>query len=422
MLTAFAVPSDPRRRARRIAVRSVALLLACAGVAHVPSTPAARAAGVIGSLETEIQRIRETLRPSVACIEARQIGSQVLVGAGVVVDAGGIFVTTASVVRDAIEIRVRVPGRGDLAADLLGIDPITNLAVLEVEGGGFVPPPIASSAEVPTGSWVMVLGNSYGAGPTISVGILAGRRACYGLDEPEGLLQINAPVNPGDSGAALVNSRGEVIGIVCAAITPRENPEGGSLVGGGGEGPGWGSGATVGFAFPIGAGRAIVEEIRSKGRVVRGYLGLQIHAVPPEKAPAAVGPARPALVVTGVAPGAPAARAGFRVGDVILAVNGGPINSPRRLQRIVEGMPPQATLAVSVLRDGVAQDLAAVIEEMPVAFAEERLAPRAARPAAPAETTPEARAELRRRIEALESELSALRTLLGTAQAPPPNP
>ncbi len=421
MLTASAVRSD-RRRARRSAVRTAALLLACAAVAGVPSPPAARASGVIGSLESEIQRIGDALRPSVACIEARQSANRVLVGAGVVADADGIFVTTASVVRDAVEIRVRVPGHGERAARLRGIDPITNLAVLEVEGGRFVPPPVASSADIPAGSWVMVIGNSYGAGPTISVGILAGRRACYGLDEPEGLLQINAPVNPGDSGAALVNSRGEVIGIVCAALTPRENTEGGSLVGGEGEGPGWGSGATVGFAFPIGAGRAIVDEICSKGRVVRGYLGLQIHTLPPAKAPAPIGPGRSALVVTGVAPDAPAARAGFRVGDVILSVNGGPIDSPRRLQRIVEAMPPKSPLAVSVFREGAARDLAAVVEEMPVAFAEERLAPRAARPAPLSEPTPEARAELRRRIEALESELSALRALLGTAQAPPPEP
>jgi serine protease Do len=414
--------SGPPRPARRRAALSTALLLAAAAVASVAAPPAARATGVLSSFEAEIQRIRDRLRPSVASVEAHRMGNEVLVGAGVVADIDGRVVTTASVVRDAIEIRVYLPDRGEAKAAIVGIDPITNLAVVDVDGSGFVPAPIAAGGESPAGSWVMVLGNSYGAGPTISVGVLSGRRPCYGLDEHEGLLQINAPVNPGDSGAALVNSRGEVIGIVCAAVTPRENPEAGSLVGGEGDGPGWGSGATVGFAFPMRAGQAIVDQIRSRGRVVRGYLGLEIHTIPAERAPAAAGPARPTLRVTAVAPSAPAARAGFRIGDVILGVNGAPIDSPRRLQRLVEATPPQSPLAISILRDGAAQDLTAVIDEMPVAFAEERIAPRAARRAAPRETALEQRAKILRRIDALESELAALRRALDTAQATPPPP
>lgn len=380
----------------------------------------ALASNVIGSFESEIQRLCDDLRGTVVCVEARQVGSAPLVGAGVIADAEGIVVTTASVVGGANEVRVRIADRGDLPAKVIGTDPITNLAVLQVEGDGLTAARFAASAEAtPPGSWVMILGNSYGAGPTVSVGILAGRRPCSAVGEGEGgLLQVNAPVNPGDSGGALINSRGEVIGIVCAALTPRENPEGSLLVGGPGEGRAWGSGATVGFAVPMGMGRIVIDEIRTKGRVVRGFLGLAVQALPPEKAAGFVQGERASVIVTNVLAGGPAERAGFLVGDMILAIDGKPIGTPRRLQRLVETTMPSASLVASIVREGAAKKITATVEEMPLAFAEKHRAPKAQRAASAIAGSGEANAKLLGRIDALEAELRDLRTMLGTAQAP----
>jgi len=375
-------------------------------------------AGLIGSLESEVQVLCARLRSSVVCVEASGASRGVTVGSGVVIDSAGIVVTTASVVRGASRVIVRVSERGEIAGRLLGLDPVTNLAVIQVEGATLTPAPLASSADSRLGSWVMILGNSYGAGPTVSVGILSGRRLSTSIDDPMGLLQVNAPVNPGDSGAPLVNSRGEVIGIVCAALTPSENPAAGPLVAGRRDAKSWGSGATVGFAIPIAAGLEVVREIRSKGRVVRGFLGIQIRQLTPEEIASAPLAARRPLLVTGVMPDRPAARAGFQVGDLILEANGEAVASPRHLQRIVARMAPQASLRLSFTRGDSLREVAAILDEMPATLpgAELIRAPAARAEGAPRDPviSGDAAREARARLARLEKELGALRSLIGT--------
>jgi len=401
---------------RRIEVLSYAgsLVLALAAIGAVP----AHASSPLMTLESEIVRISESIRASIVGVESWRAGDAVSVGSGIIIDSTGTILATSSVVRDAKKVIVRVLGRGAFPARVVGVDALTNLAVLEVVGETFESAPVAARAETPPGSWVMILGNSYGAGPTVSVGNVAGRRQGYGLDEREGLVQVNAPVNPGDSGAAVVNSRGEVIGILFAAMTPEDGPERSDLVGGIGrrrEGGGvpLGMGATVGFVMPIGASKAIVEQIRAHGRVVRGYLGLRIQPVDATN-PDTRGAG---LRVEDVYTGSPADRAGFRRGDVLIAVNGKPVGTSRSLQCLVARSQPDAEIRVSVRRGAATHELSAIVGELPELLVERGMPETDSSMAASAGASHEDRAQrVRVSIQALKKELAALQQDLKTLE------
>ncbi|MFN0150725.1 MAG: S1C family serine protease [bacterium] len=375
--------------------------------AHAADPEPAHASSPLVTLETEIVRLSERLRGSIVGVESWSSGNAVSVGSGIIVDSTGVILTTSSVVRDAQKIIVRALGRGVFPARVVGLDPLTNLAVLEVfSADTFTPIPLVARAEAPPGSWVMILGNSYGAGPTVAVGNVAGRRHGYGLEEGEGLVQVNAPVNPGDSGAAVVNSRGEVIGILFAAMTPEDGPERSDLVGGVGRraeggGASLAMGANVGFAMPIGPTKRIVEQIRAHGRVVRGYLGLRIQPV--EMAGA------PGLRVDDVYAASPADRAGFLRGDILIAVNGKPVGTSRSLQCLVARSQPNDEIRLSVRRGEATHELSAVVGELPELLVERGTPEADSQAAAIADASPTNRAEhVRASIEALKRELAAL--------------
>lgn len=374
----------------------------------------ASASSPLMTLESEIVRLSEGLRASIVGVESWREGNAVSVGSGVIIDSTGVILTTSSVVRDAQKVIVRVLARGAFPARVVGVDALTNLAVLEVAGQTFDAAPIADRGETPPGSWVMIVGNSYGAGPTVSVGNVAGRRHGYGLDEREGLVQVNAPVNPGDSGAAVANSRGEIIGILFAAMTPEDGPERSDLVGGIGRGRDGGGeplgmGATVGFVMPIGPSRAIAEEIRTRGRVVRGYLGLRIQ---PVETPGGDAP-RFGLKVEGVYSGSPADLAGFRRGDVLVAVNGKPVGTSRSLQCLVARSEPKDEIRISVRRGEAVLELSAIVGELPELLVERGMPDaNAAAAASPADRAEQVRAS----IEALKKELASLQHDLKTLE------
>jgi serine protease Do len=397
-----------------------AAVFAGAGFVVCAAVPA-YAGNQLADIEAEIQLLCERLRPTVAGIEAWGAERPVTVGSGVVLDTSGVILTTASVVRDAREIGVRIADRGRFAARLLGHDTITNLAVIKVEGAGLEAAPLAKTAEPSPGSWVMILGNSYGSGPTVSAGMLAGRRPCDGLSEPGGLLQVSAAVNPGDSGAPLVNSRGEVIGIVCAAITPSPDARAADAGRKKIAGNVWSNGATVGFAVPIRTAQEIAREIVASGRVARGFLGVQIRGLTEEEA-ALLGPTAAAgLVVTHVVARSPAAAAGMQVGDRLIAINGTPVGSPREVQRFVTRMRPDTPLRVSIARDSSIAEINVRVGVRPddLVEGEGRPAPAEIVPA-PGRQRPETAAALRQRVEMLERELGALRAEMMTHEADAP--
>ncbi|GIW05247.1 MAG: hypothetical protein KatS3mg060_0052 [Dehalococcoidia bacterium] len=261
-------------------------------------------------------------------------------GTGFIIDPTGVIVTNNHVVEGAQTVRVVLPPPDERSfeARVLGTDPQTDLAVLQISGGTFPVARLGNSSELRVGEWVVAVGNALGlpGGPTVTVGVVSalGRddvRAESGATFYD-LIQTDAAINPGNSGGPLVNLAGEVIGINTLGSTGAQN---------------------VNFAIAIDSAKPIIEQLRRNGRVVRGYLGVGVTTVtPPIAAQLGLDRADGVVLVT-VAQGSPAALAGLRPGDVLLALNDVPIDDVEDLQRaLTERFRPGETVTVRVNRGG----------------------------------------------------------------------
>ena len=237
-------------------------------------------------------------------------------GSGVIVDAArGYVLTNDHVVKDAEQIIITLKDRRQLEAKLVGTDPGTDIAVLQIQAQGLSALHFGDSDQLEVGDYVIAIGNPFGIGQTVTSGIVSalGRT---GLT-PEGyedFIQTDASINPGNSGGALVNLRGELIGINSAII----GPSGGNV--------------GIGFAVPSNMARAVMSQIARFGEVRRGRLGISMTDLTPALAKKLEVSARTGVAITAVQPGSPAANAGLRERDVILALNGRPIGSSGALR------------------------------------------------------------------------------------------
>lgn len=237
-------------------------------------------------------------------------------GSGVIVDAArGYVLTNNHVVKDAEKIIVVLKDRRELEAKLVGTDPGTDIAVLQIQAQRLSALRFGDSDDLEVGDYVIAIGNPFGIGQTVTSGIVSalGRT---GLT-PEGyedFIQTDASINPGNSGGALVNLRGELIGINSAII----GPSGGNV--------------GIGFAVPSNMARGVMSQIVRFGEVRRGRLGITMTDLTPALAKKLGVPARTGVAITAVQPGSPAANAGLRERDVILALNGRPIGSSGALR------------------------------------------------------------------------------------------
>src|SRR3954464_1814904 len=260
-------------------------------------------------------------------------------GSGFFISADGYVVTNNHVVDHASEVLVTTDDGRTLDAKVVGTDPKTDLAVLKVkEGGSF--PYVSFAAKAPrVGDWVVAIGNPFGLGGTVTAGIVSARARDIGAGPYDDFLQIDAPVNRGNSGGPAFNLTGEVVGVTTAIASP--------------------SGGNVGIAFAIPSDtvRQIVAQIKEKGTVERGFLGVQIQPVTPDIA-AGVGLNKTeGAIVSRVEEGSPATRAGLKAGDVVLAVDGKAVRDARDLSRQIAFMGPGTTATVQVWRDGASRDL-----------------------------------------------------------------
>jgi len=279
-------------------------------------------------------------------------------GTGFIIDADGYILTNHHVIDGADRIMVRLGDGRQLRAETIGTDPDTDIALIKVDGPRPFPfAPLGDSDTLRVGEWVLAIGNPLAYEHTVTVGVVSfiGRKLFdSSLDR---YIQTDAAINFGNSGGPLINSHGEVIGIN-AAISSRAS--------------------NIGFAVPINQARSILPQLRSKGRVSRGYIGVTLRDVDPDlqrslRLPGAVG-----ALVQDVTPGSPAARAGLRTYDLIVGVDGRPIPGNEALIQTIAAREPGSVTTLQVLRDGRAMRVTLKLIERPAR--ERRLASADSRP------------------------------------------
>ncbi|HUZ72123.1 MAG TPA: DegQ family serine endoprotease [Stellaceae bacterium] len=241
-------------------------------------------------------------------------------GSGVIVDPSGLIVTNHHVIKDAEEIRVVLSDRREFEAKVLLSDEQSDLAVLKIDAHGERLPtlPLGDSDTLEVGDLVLAIGNPFGVGQTVTSGIVSALARAVGVGDFRSFIQTDAAINPGNSGGALVDLDGKLVGINTAIFSR----SGGSV--------------GIGFAIPTAMVRMVLQAARSGGRIVRPWLGASVQAVTADLSESLHLPHPEGVLVKDVMPGSPAAQAGLRIGDVILAVNGRAIEDPDGLHfRIV---------------------------------------------------------------------------------------
>ncbi len=270
-------------------------------------------------------------------------------GSGVVISSDGYILTNNHVVDSATDVTVTLPDRREFKAKVIGTDPKTDIAVLKIEASNLPVITVGNSAKIQIGDEVLAIGNPYGVGQTVTMGIVSATgRAGLGIEDYEDFIQTDASINPGNSGGALVNDRGELIGINTAILAP-----------------GSGGNQGIGFAVPVNLARNVMDQIVTHGQVERAYLGVTIQEVTPALAKA-VGLSSPEGALVGdVSPNSPAQRAGLQSGDVILSMNETPVVESNQLRMNVSMMNPGQTVHLKVFRNGKTFEVAAQVGELP---------------------------------------------------------
>jgi serine protease Do len=270
-------------------------------------------------------------------------------GSGVVVSPEGYILTNNHVVDGAQQIIVTLPDKRDFQAKVIGADPKTDVALLKINASGLPVVAFADSSKVRVGDYAIAIGNPFGIGQTVTAGIVSATgRGGMGIEEYEDFIQTDAAINPGNSGGALVNSDGDLVGINTAIISPNSGGNNG-----------------IGFAIPSNMARNIMEELASKGKVTRGYMGVMLQPMTPAVAKAFGLNETKGGLVAQVTPGSPAERAGLKNGDIILQVNDTPIADTNQLRLLVASLPPGSSTRLKLFRNGGTVDTTVTLEELP---------------------------------------------------------
>lgn len=272
-------------------------------------------------------------------------------GSGVIVSADGTILTNNHVVDGAEKITVQLSDNKDFVAKVVGTDPLSDLAVLKIEAQNLPFLNLGNSDTVRVGDVVLAIGNPLGIGQTVTAGIISAKGRQTGLSDGsfEDFLQTDAPINRGNSGGALVNLNGELIGINSQILSP-----------GGASGGNIG----IGFSIPSNMAKSVLEQLLKDGKVHRGLLGINIRDVDDDMAEALDLKDKSGVLVGGVQPGSAAEKAGVKRGDFITAINGEKTESRNVLRNKVAGTAPGTEIKLSLIRDGKEMDLTAKLEEL----------------------------------------------------------
>lgn len=270
-------------------------------------------------------------------------------GSGVIVTEDGYILTNNHVVDGADDVKVSLAsGQKKYEAKVVGRDPKTDLAVLKIDAKGLSYATLGNSEKLEVGDVVLAIGNPFGIGQTVTMGIVSATgRGGMGIEDYEDFIQTDAAINPGNSGGALIDAEGRLIGINTAILSR----SGGNM--------------GVGFAVPINLAHNVMDQLMKTGKVVRGYLGVSIQPLTPELAGEFKVPDAGGALVGGVQKKSAAEAAGLRKGDVITSVNGQPVKDARSLQLMVGNMAPGTKVDVKAIRDGKERDFKVTLKEMP---------------------------------------------------------
>ena len=271
-------------------------------------------------------------------------------GTGVIATKDGMIITNNHVIRGADRIEVLLHDGTTLPARIVGADPETDLAVLEIERDDLAPATFADSDEARVGDWVVALGSPYGLTQTVTAGIISAMgRETVGLARFENYIQTDAAINPGNSGGPLVNLDGEVVGIN-TAISSR---------GGGNDG--------IGFAIPSRMVERIANDLSADGTVERGWLGVSIQPLEDPDLAASFGTTTlQGVLVSGVLENTPAREAGLEAGDIIISIDGRSTDTPATLARTVADHGPHETIILELIRDGRIMERSAKLGRRPL--------------------------------------------------------
>jgi serine protease DegQ len=269
-------------------------------------------------------------------------------GSGVVVSAAGYLLTNNHVVEAADEIEVAFPDGKKFLAKVVGSDPDTDLAVLRVEAQNLSAITFGSSDTLRVGDIVLAIGNPLGIGQTVTSGIVSGLgRSGLGINTFENFIQTDAAINQGNSGGALVDARGNLVGINTAILSQT----GGSI--------------GIGLAIPASMAKTVMEQIIKTGTVTRGWIGVELAPVTPALAESFNLGTTEGAILNGVLSGGPADKAGAKPGDVLVAIDGKPIADPQGVLNVVTGIAPGSTAQMKVKRKGQDLELAVTVGRRP---------------------------------------------------------
>ncbi|MEK0447866.1 MAG: Protease DegQ [Verrucomicrobiota bacterium] len=279
-----------------------------------------------------------------------QKGESTSLGSGVIVSKEGHILTNHHVIANMTEIRVLLTDGRNIAAKLIGSDPNTDIAVLRIDTNDIQALPFGDSEAVFQGQQVVAVGNPYGLDGTATFGKVSATGRRTGNDSGLEYIQTDAAVNQGNSGGPLLNVRGEVIGINSSIFTKTGGWQG------------------ISFAIPANTAKRVMEGILKRGRLVRGWLGVNMQALTPRIAQNFGVPDLKGAIITSTMPGSPAERAGLQPGDVVRKVNGKPIDDFQMLRGIIASLEAGQKMEIEILRDGQPRKTTVTIEEIPPQF------------------------------------------------------
>ncbi|MDX1252747.1 MAG: Do family serine endopeptidase [Gammaproteobacteria bacterium] len=269
-------------------------------------------------------------------------------GSGVIISNDGYVLTNNHVIAEADEIKVATRDGRDTTARLVGSDPESDLAVLKIDLPDLPSITIGQSDALRVGDVVLAIGNPFGVGQTVTMGIVsATQRSELGINVFENFIQTDAAINPGNSGGALINASGQLIGINTAIFSRSGGSEG------------------IGFAIPVSLAKEVMQQIIEKGRPVRGWLGIEAQDLTPELAESFGVKATQGVVVAGILPNSPADKGGLKAGDIITRVNDQAVASAREIVNTISRIAPGTEARLSGLRNGKEVTLTIRVGERP---------------------------------------------------------